>query len=114
MTSKVVQFREIGLVTFQKNRRSKSIKIRVKPDRSVHVSYPWYVLTAEAVRFVNKNFDWVIRHQQKLESKKSTSFTAQIIHSKFHKIEILKAVENGVIDENGNIRILVEDFESEK
>ena len=49
MTAKVVQFKQIGPVTFIKNRRSKNIKISVKPDQTVRVSFPFYAGYADPI-----------------------------------------------------------------
>jgi predicted metal-dependent hydrolase len=114
MTAKVVQFNQIGPVSFQKNRRSKNIKIRVKPDQSVHVSFPWYALSAEVVNFVNKNISWIVLQQQKMAAKKPESLTESIIKTKLHTIEIKKGEKLEASRKNGLIEIWVDDFESEK
>jgi hypothetical protein len=114
MTAKVVQFTQIGPVSFQRNRRSKNIKIRVKPDQSVHVSFPWYALSAEVVNFVNKNTSWIILQQQKMAVKKPEMLTGTVIQSKLHTIEIKKGEKLKAIRKNNLIEIFVDDFESEK
>jgi len=114
MTAKVVQFKQIGPVFFQKNQRSKNIKIRVKSDQSVHVSFPWYTLSAEAVNFVNKNIDWIILQQRKIEAKKPDSLTELVIKTKLHTIEIKKGEKLEASRKRGMIEIWVDDFESEK
>lgn len=114
MTAKVVQFEQIGPVLFQKNRRSKNIKIRVKPDQSVHVSFPWYALSAEAVNFVNKNVDWIILQQRKMEAKKPASLTELVIKTKLHTIEIKKGEKLGASRKKRIIEIWVDDFHAEK
>lgn len=114
MTAKVVQFTQIGPVSFQRNRRSKNIKIRVKPDQSVHVSFPWYALSAEVVNFVNKNTAWIILQQQKMASKKPEQLTGKVIQSKLHTIEIKIGEKLEAIRTKDLIEIFVDDFESEK
>ena len=114
MTAKVVQFNQIGLVSFQKNRRSKNIKIRVKPDQSVHVSFPWFALSAEVVNFVNKNISWIVLQQQKMAAKKPESLIESVIRTKLHTIEIKKGEKLEASRKKGLIEIWVDDFESEK
>ena len=55
MTNKVVQLKQIGKITFSPNKRSKNIKISVKPDTSVLVSYPYFVSNYEVATFFQKN-----------------------------------------------------------
>jgi predicted metal-dependent hydrolase len=114
MTAKVVQFNQIGPVSFQRNRRSKNIKIRVKPDQSVHVSFPWYALSAEVVNFVNKNISWIILQQQKMAAKKPEPLAESIIKTRLHTIEIKKGEKLDASAKNGLIEIWVDDFETEK
>lgn len=114
MTAKVVQFTQIGPVSFQRNRRSKNIKIRVKPDQSVHVSFPWYALSAEVVNFVNKNTAWIILQQQKMAAKKPELLAESVIKTKLHTIEVKKGEKLEAIRKNNQIEIFVDDFESEK
>ena len=114
MTAKVVQFTQIGPVSFQRNRRSKNIKIRVKPDQSVHVSFPWYALSAEVVNFVNKNINWIVLQQQKMAAKKPELLVESVINTKLHTIEIKKGEKLEAIRKKDLIGIFVDDFESEK
>ena len=114
MTAKVVQFTQIGPVSFQRNRRSKNIKIRVKPDQSVHVSFPWYALSAEVVNFVNKNISWIILQQQKMAAKKPEPLAETVFKTKLHTIEIKKGEKLDAIRKKDLIEIFTDDFESEK
>lgn len=114
MTAKVVQFTQIGPVSFQRNRHSKNIKIRVKPDQSVHVSFPWYALSVEVVNFVNKNISWIVLQQQKMASKKPELLVESVINTKLHTIEIKKGEKLEAIRKNNMIEIFVDDFELEK
>ncbi len=114
MTAKVVQFNQIGPVSFQRNRRSKNIKIRVKPDQSVHVSFPWYALSAEVVNFVNKNISWIVLQQQKMAAKKPELLVESVIKTKLHTIEIKKGEKLDASGKNGLIEIWVDDFQTEK
>ena len=113
MTAKVVQFAQIGPVTFKRNRRSKNIKIRVKPDRSVHVSYPFYVSTSEASQFVVKSIGWITNQQQKIETKKS-KIEESTFNTKLHTINIFKGTENKTGINFNKIEIRLADFESER
>ena len=112
MTAKVVQFTQIGLVTFVKNRRSKNIKISVKPDRSVRVSFPFYVSAAEASQFVMKNIDWITGQQQKFEFNNSKIKTGQF-QTKLHTVQITEATENKTKINNAYIEIFLADLNSE-
>lgn len=112
MTAKVVQFKQIGLVTLVKNRRSKNIKISVKPDRSVWVSFPFYVSSTEASQFVMKNIEWITGQQQKFDIKKS-KIEAGRFQTKLHTVQIIEATENKTRINNDFIEISLADLNSE-
>lgn len=112
MTAKVVQFNQIGPVTFVKNRRSKNIKISVKPDRSVRVSFPFYVSASEASQFVIKNIGWITGQQQKFEIKKSVIEVGRF-QTKLHTVQITEAPENKTKINGNLIEIKLTDLNSE-
>ena len=112
MTAKVVQFQQIGPVTFIKNRRSKNIKISVKPDQSVRVSFPFYASSSEVSQFVMKNIGWITGQQQKLETKKSKIETGQI-QTRLHTITISEGAANKTKINFNSIEISLADVESE-
>jgi len=112
MTAKVVQFKQIGPVTFIKNRRSKNIKISVKPDQSVRVSFPFYASSSEVSLFVMKNIGWISGQQQKFETKKGKIETG-LIETRLHIITILEGAVNKTKINFNNIEISLADVESE-
>ena len=112
MTAKVVQFKQIGSVNFIKNRRSKNIKIRVKPDQSVHVSFPFYVSSSEVSQFVMKSINWITEQQQKFETKKS-KIDAGPFQTKLHSVVILEGAENKTKVNFTEIEIRLADFDSD-
>ncbi len=112
MTAKVVQFKQIGAVSFVKNRRSKNIKISVKPDRSVRVSFPFYVSSTEATRFVVQNLEWITTQQQQLETKRNR-IEAGHFHTKLHKVTITEATKNKTSVNGSEIEIGLADLNSE-
>ena len=112
MTAKVVQFQQIGPVTFVKNRRSKNIKISVKPDQSVRVSFPFYASSLEVSHFVMKNIGWISGQQQKFEIKRSKIKTGQI-QTRLHTITLQEGAANKTKINFNNIEISLADLDSE-
>jgi len=110
MTAKVVQFKQIGAVTFLKSRRSKNIKISVKPDQSVQVSFPFYASSAEVTSFLLKNVEWITSQQQKIQSRKNTIAEGDILQTKLHRIVFLKGAKNKTTVNYFDIEIVVSDL----
>ncbi|MCF6332493.1 MAG: M48 family metallopeptidase [Draconibacterium sp.] len=114
MSGKVVQYKQIGTVTFLKNRRSKNIKISVKPDKSVLVSFPFYCTTKEILTFVHKNEDWILAQQQKVELRRNKIDANSKIETKLYSIEFVLGEKYDVVTQKATVRITVIDFESDK
>jgi predicted metal-dependent hydrolase len=68
MPIKVVHIEPLGEVTFARTTHSKSIRMRVKPDKSIRVSFPYYVSLREAVRFAEQHAAWASVQLSKMES----------------------------------------------
>lgn len=113
MTNKVVQLKHVGKVTFSPNKRSKNIKISVKPDKSVLVSFPYFVSNYEVATFVQKNVDWIRRQQHKFERSKNRIDEGHEIKTKLHTVLFLKGEKNKVEHKGEVIKVFVCDFSSE-
>ena len=112
MTLKVVQLSRIGNVTFSRNRRSKNIRISVKPDKTVLVSYPFFVSTREVAAFVGKNETWIKQQQQKFESRKNNIENGMVISTKLHSIHIKSGEKNKIEKEGKLLHLFLNDFNS--
>ena len=113
MSNKVVQFNRIGTVTFSRNKRSKNIKISVKPDKTVLVSFPIYVSAKEVASFVAKNEEWIVKQQNKFGSKTRKFHDGFIIKTRFYKVILQQDIKNRRKINGQEIFIFVEDFENE-
>ncbi len=114
MSSKVVQFKTIGLVTFSRNRRSKNIKISVKPDKSVLVSFPFFCSTKEIITFVQNNEAWILRQQKKTDQRRNRINFGSKLVTKLHTIEFELGSKYSFTVDNEDIKITVENFDSDK
>jgi predicted metal-dependent hydrolase len=114
MTNKVVQLKGIGKVTFSPNRRSKNIKVSVKPDKSVLVSFPYFVSNYEVATFVQKNSDWILKQQNKFDLKRNRIKEGDEIKTKLHTVVFLKAEKNKVEHKREAIKVFVPEFHSEE
>lgn len=112
MTHKVVQFNRIGDVTFLRNRRSKNIKISVKPDKTVLVSFPFLVPAREVIAFVQKNEAWITQQQNRFESKKSRLAEGLEIKTKLNTIVIQSGGKNTVEKKGNMVHLCLKDLDS--
>ncbi|NOR76212.1 MAG: DUF45 domain-containing protein [Draconibacterium sp.] len=114
MSDKVVQFKKIGIVTFSKNRRSKNIKISVKPDKSVLVSFPFYCSSKDVLAFVHNNEEWIWNQQRKIESRRNKIDINSEIKTKLHNVIFFLSDKYKIETTENTVRIYVTDFKSDK
>jgi len=114
MATKVVYFESIGEVTFYRNRRSRRLKISVKPDKSVLVSYPMLATEKDVMSFLTKNENWIISQQEHLAHSETVYADGSVINTKLYTIYLLSG-EDREIEKNGEmIKLTVKDFRSEQ
>jgi predicted metal-dependent hydrolase len=114
MPNKVVHFKSIGPVTFFPNRRSKSMKISVKPDRSVLVSFPFFVSEKEVLAFLTRNEEWIQKQQKKMEAQQVAFSEGLFATTKMHRLSLRKGAVTGQVDVKDNhITVFIQDFQSE-
>ncbi len=114
MPNKVVHFKSIGPVTFFRNRRSKNMKISVKPDKSVLVSFPFFAKEKEILSFLAKNEAWIIQHQQKAGEKRNKFTDGMVITTKLHTIELGIGPTARFDVKNNVVKFFATNFQSEK
>jgi predicted metal-dependent hydrolase len=113
MPNKVVHFKSIGHVTFFQNKLSKNMKISVKPDKSVLVSFPWFVTHKKVMTFVAKHEEWIIQQQQKAVENMKLFPHGISIPTKLHHVELCFG-KTGEVQTSGKvIKVYAEDFNSD-
>jgi len=88
MPTKVVHLPDVGEIIFSQNQRSTRLKLSVKPNLAVQVSFPPYVSFQEATRFVMKQMNWIAVQQQKMKNRfieRSVNFP---LKTRFHHVNI--------------------------
>ena len=102
----------IGSVAFSRNRRSKSIKISVKPDKSVLVSFPYHVSSKSVIEFVKKNEAWIQRQQSKFEIRLNLFSDGSVFKTKHFIVNFSQGFENKAKKKDENVFITIKDFSS--
>ena len=113
MPKKVVQFHRIGDVTFSRNKRSKNIKISVKPNKKVLVSFPFFVRTKEAMAFVVENEKWISEQQNKFDSKRIRYQDGSTLETRLFKVVFCKGKKTKAEINGSTVKIETTDFEDE-
>lgn len=114
MPNKVVHFENIGPVTFFRNRRSKNMKISVKPDKSVLISFPFFVSEREVLSFLARNEAWIRKQQDKAVAVRKEFREGEVIPTKLHQVELCGGKTEDVETKGKVVKVYSPDFGSEK
>lgn len=63
MNSYQLEFATIGVVTVQKKRGMRSLRMRIASNGDVIISAPWHVPKAMVINFVKQRIDWIEHHR---------------------------------------------------
>jgi predicted metal-dependent hydrolase len=80
----------------------------------VLVSFPFFITPKEAMAFVEKNQQWVLKQQEKMKARSTNVKPGTVIETKLHKIRIVQGEKNDAKRKGDSIIISVSDFESEE
>lgn len=72
---KVVNYKDIGAVLYQKNPRAKNLSLRIKNDGKVRVTIPYWCSYRKAELFVQGRFSWIRQKLSDIE-RNNASFLA--------------------------------------
>lgn len=114
MTQKIINIKEIGDITFSRNRRSKNLRISVRPNGSILVSYPFYVTNKEVIDFVSKNKKWIVKQKQKINNSQTKIKEDTEIQTKMFLVKFLLGKERKIIKNTKTITIVVTNFHSDE
>lgn len=102
MTQKVVHLEPVGKIILLRNKRSRKLRMTIKPDKKVVVSFPYHSSFRDAFSFAQKNTDWIIKQQKKIETVSVKLSIGSKIETKFHTIHILDGITEAKAMKNGN------------
>ncbi len=84
-------------IRYKKNKRSKHIRITVKPSGNILVSYPYFTPKFMAQRFVQKQKKWIEQQTQKIQQQKrdNTKKKNEVLYfGKVYQIKIVKNIKD--------------------
>jgi predicted metal-dependent hydrolase len=88
MPVKVVLLPDIGNVTFSQSHRSRRLKLSVRPNQKILVSYPPSVTFSQATRFAEKHKNWILGQHHKLLNHARKLTPEFPLKTRFHTVNI--------------------------
>lgn len=89
MPAKVVLLPEIGKITFSQNTRSTRLKVSVRANQKVLVSYPPHVSFREAADFALQHSEWILQQQKKYTVGSALLKPGSPFKTRFHSLLLL-------------------------
>lgn len=114
MAARIVLFKGIGEVTLFRNRRSRRVKISIKPDKKIFVSYPFYVSEKEVLSFIGQSEKWIQKQKQHLDIKQFVISEGLELNTKFHRICFYKGDIDNVEVKDKTLDVTLRDFDPER
>jgi len=90
------------------------MRLSVKPDKSVLVSYPGYVSPGDALKFVAKNSAWISRQQEKMNLRKTFISPGTELQTKLYKIRFSEGFQNKTWVQKEVIHVEIKNFNSDE
>lgn len=112
---RIIEYKEIGKVSFIRRPSARNLKIIIKPFREVQVSVPRFVSFEKAFGFVEEKHLWIRRSQAKFDRyhKGVTIFDENTtFHTRDHKLVLGRHTRNTIqtLIKNGQIKVLFPDY----
>ena len=114
MAHKVVYIEPVGEITISKNRRSRKLRMTVRPNKQVVVTIPFYSSFRDAETFARNNTEWIIKQQKKIDTVSEKYALGSKIQTKYNTITITE--ENGplrAVKSGNRIEIFVTDVQEQ-
>ncbi len=86
MGTKVVQVESLGEVRFSQNSRSRRIRLSVRADRTILVSFPVWVTFREAAAFMTQHTGWIRSRISEKETRWHELTPESVIHTRYHTV----------------------------
>ena len=67
----VVNHPTLGPIECVRSLRSRSIRLSVRPDRTIRLTYPLFVRQKDAIAFAESKAEWILQTRERLEERKA-------------------------------------------
>ena len=67
----VIKHPTLGVIECVRSLRTRSIRLSVRPDRAIRLTYPFFVLQKDAIAFAESKVEWVVKTRERLEERRA-------------------------------------------
>lgn len=67
----VVKHPTLGVIECVRSMRIRSIRLSVRPDRAIRLTYPFFMRQKEAIAFADSKAEWIVKTRERLEERRA-------------------------------------------
>ena len=68
----IIKHPTLGLIECVRSLRSRSIRLSVRPDRAIRLTYPFFTRQKDAIAFAESKAEWILKTRERLEERRAT------------------------------------------
>ena len=68
----IIKHPTLGLIECVRSLRSRSIRLCVRPDKSIRLTYPLFMRQKEAIAFAESKEEWIVKTRLRIEERRIT------------------------------------------
>lgn len=68
----IIKHTTLGLIECVRSLRSRSIRLSVRHDRTIRLTYPIFVRQKDAIAFAESKVEWILKTRERLEERRAT------------------------------------------
>lgn len=68
----IVKHPTLGQIECVRSLRARSIRLSVRPNRAIRLTYPFFVRQKDAIAFAESKEEWILKTRERLEERRAT------------------------------------------
>ena len=78
----VINHPTLGVIECVRSMRTRSIRLSVRPNRAIRLTYPFFVRQKEAIAFAESKEEWILKTRERLEERRAAIPTMTRVEAK--------------------------------
>ena len=78
----IVRHPTLGVIECVRSLRARSIRLSVRPDKAIRLTYPFFMRQRDAIAFAESKEEWILTTRERLEERRKTIPTISRVQAK--------------------------------
>ena len=67
----VINHPTLGVIECVRSMRTRSIRLSVRPDRAIRLTYPFFMRQKDAIAFADSKAEWIVKTRERIEERRA-------------------------------------------